>query len=401
MSSKLTAAAVERIKPNPEKRLEIPDGLLPGLYLIVQPTGGKSWAARYRYHGRPRKVTLGSYPALGLKEAREAARAALQNVAKGKDPAADRALQKAARPDTFEAVVADFIEKYAKKKTRSWRKTKRTLEREVVSQWGRRPIDSITRADVIDLLDSIMDEGKHYKANRVLGYVRKLFNWALERGIVETSPVANVSAPGKETRRDRVLGDDEIRAVWNGAEHLGYPFGGLVKMLLVTAQRREEVATMRWSHVDLDDAVWTLPREVTKSDRSHQVPLSPLALEILNHLPKMGEHLFSSGRRGDIPVSGYSVAKRRLDKLSGVADWRLHDLRRTAASGMAQLNTAPHVLSKVLNHASDGTGVTAIYNRYGYEVEKRYALEAWGQRLESIIRPADDEKVVPLRPGAG
>jgi integrase len=207
-----------------------------------------------------------------------------------------------------------------------------------------------------------------------------------------------VTAPGKEQKRDRTLSDNEIKEIWEGCDELGSPFGPFVRALLLTAQRREEVATMKWADLDLEDdePTWTLPREATKADRAHGVPLAPAVVEILQSVPEVGSYVFSTGRRGDKAISGFSAAKRRIDKLTGLDGWTFHDLRRTAASGMARLNVPPHVLSRVLNHSpGNAEGVTAIYNRHGYEPEKRQALDAWARHVQSLIKPTDD-KVVPF-----
>ncbi len=283
------------------------------------------------------------------------------------------------------------MEKHARRKTRRWQGTQQVFDHDVLPRWGTRQIASITRRDVLDLIDTMVERGSPVMANAVLATVRKMFNWAIERDIVDASPVAGVKPPTKVEQRDRVLDDNEIRDVWSACDGLGHPFGAMFKFLLVTAQRRGEVATMRWSDVDLDNAVWTLPRERTKADRAHQVPLPPQAVSILQGLPRFdGDYIFTT--RGHRPASGFSKAKTRLDALSAVSGWRLHDLRRTAASGMARLGTPINVLAKVLNHASSGAhgGVTAIYNRYGYEVEKRQALEAWSLHLEGLILSGAD-----------
>jgi integrase len=324
------------------------------------------------------------------------AREALRKVGRGVDPAEERkAAQEAATdPDTVAKVTAEFIQRYAKPKNRSWKETERIFERYVLPEWGKRPIENISRRDVIALLDSIMDQGSPYMANRVLANIRRFFNWCLERDILQATPVAKVKALAKEVSRDRILSDDEVRAVWRAWDAMGWPFGLAFKFLLVTGQRLNEVSTMRWSDANLENRLWTLPREFTKSDRLHEVPLSPLAVEILEAVPNMGEFVFTTN--GKTPISGFSKAKKRCDDLSGVRQWRLHDLRRTAASGMARLSIAPHVVEKVLNHAS-GTisGVAAVYNRHGYTDEKRAALNTWARTLEGIIRPTEGN-VIPL-----
>jgi integrase len=195
-----------------------------------------------------------------------------------------------------------------------------------------------------------------------------------------------------------VLVQDELAAVWRACDALGWPFGPLVQLLIVTAQRRDEVARMAWPDLDLERRLWTLPRKLTKADRVHDVPLSGLALEIIEGLPRIGDGLaFPANRaRSTRPVSGFSKAKARLDRLSGVAGWRLHDLRRTAASEMARLGHPPHVVAAILNHSPGSTqGITAIYNRHRYGDEKRIALAAWGRELERVLGRGD-AKVVAL-----
>jgi integrase len=399
---KLTAASVEALAAPANGQVDYFDQVLPGFVLRASAKGRKSWVVFYRVQAGPdkgklRRHTLGAYPMLSLAEARDKARHEMQAVANGGDPAREKREQRKAAPpkaSTFADVVESYIRLYAKRQTKTWAETERIFAKNVLPHWGHRPIESITRRDVIELLDGIMEEGADYKANRTLAAVRKLFNWVLQRDMIEASPVAQVEAPGKETKRDRVLSDDEIKDIWTGCDKLGWSFGPFVKLLLVTGQRRDEVAGMRWRDLDLDEATWTIPREMTKSDREHAVPLSPLAKDIIGTLPRLGTYVFTTRR--DRPISGYSVGKKRIDAAAGVTGWRLHDLRRTAASGMAKLNVAPHVLSRVLNHASASLqGVTAIYNRYGYEAEKRHALETWAHHIDGLIEP-QPENVVTL-----
>lgn len=398
-SQKLTARTIENAKAPANGRHEVWDTLVRGFGLRVTERGMKSWTLMYRINGRQRRLSLGGYPAYDLAEARDFAREALRLVGRGVDPADERkAAREAARSterDTVEKLVRQFIERHAKAKTRKWRDTERMFELYVLPKWGQQPLNSITRRDVIELLDGIMDQGKPYSANKVLSHVRRFFNWCVERDILDATPVAKVKSPAKEVSRDRVLSDDETVAVWRTCDSMGWPFGLAFKLMLVTGQRRDEVATMRWSDIDRESGIWTQPREVTKSDRLHEVPLSSLAVEILDAVPRLGDHVFTT--TGNTPVSGFSKAKRRCDKLSGVAGWRLHDLRRTCASGMARIGIAPHVVEKVLNHAS-GTisGVAAVYNRHGYTEEKRTALDAWARAIASTIRPGE-QNVIEMR----
>jgi integrase len=338
-----------------------------------------------------------------LGDARDEASKVLQRVERGEDPAAEKSaekIEKTADRSTVEAVVGDFIEKYAKRRNKGWKGAESMFNRDVIPRWGTKQITEVTRRDVVELLEAVVDRGSPYAANQTLAAVRKLFNWCLERSIVETSPVAGIKAPTKANERDRVLTDDEIKSVWAAFDTLGYPFGTIGKLLLITGQRRDEVASMRWADLDLENKVWTLPREMTKADRSHTVPLSPMAVDILTAVKKLykTECVFPSRTRKDRHVSGFSKAKDRVDTQSGVKDWRLHDLRRTAASHMARLGTPVNVLSKVLNHASSGAqgGVTAIYNRYGYEPEKRMALEAWSRYLDHLVNGTTLDNVVSI-----
>ena len=318
--------------------------------------------------------------------------------------------------DLVETVAATFIDRYAKKQTRekTWGETERILNREVVDPWRGRRLSAIKRADVHDLLDKIVDRGAPIVANRTLSALRRMCSWAVERGLVEASPCEKVRAPAAETSRDRVLTDDEIRAAWAAFEGVGWPFGPLAQLLLLTGQRLREVGEARWSEIDFAAKTWTIPKERAKNGIAHEVPLSEAALRILDALPRV-----EAGRRpaafiftanGRSAVSGFSRAKVAFDKamlaalrkaarepakVEAPGPWTMHDLRRTAASGMAGLGIAPHVVEAVLNHKSGSIkGVAAVYNRYSYGAEKRAALEAWGRYLDGLVTGAPAGNVV-------
>lgn len=405
MAAKLTDLSVEKRQADPAKRIEIADAVAPGLFLIVQPSGKKSWAVRYRAAGKSRKFTLGAYPAVSLKAAREGARKVIGKVAAGIDPAGEKrqARAEARKPkpehDLIEKVVETFVERHAKK-NRSWQETQRVLNREVVSLWRGRRLSEISRADVHELLDGIVDRGSPIMANRALAALRRMCGWAVERGLINASPCAGIKAPAAEKSRDRVLSDDELKAVWQGAQAIGWLFGAVVQLLILTGQRREEVAGMRWSEIDFEARVWTLPRERSKNNQAHTVPLSELALEILKALPRAeGKAGIVFSTKGNAPVSGFSRAKDRIDRFIGeAAHWTLHDLRRTFASGAARLGIAVHVVEAVLNHRS-GTirGIAAVYNRYSYDSEKRVALEAWARYVAGLTSGDPAGNVVELR----
>jgi integrase len=413
---KLTDLFVERAKPPPHGRIEYFDAAFPGLALRITDNGGKSWCAFYRFKGRLRRFTMGRYPAIKPAQARREAAAALERVREGVDPAEEKQAQREMRTpetDTFGAVALDYVERHHGKNSRksTYLEAKRDIERNVLPKWRNRPIASISRRDVLDLIDGIIARGAEVQANRTLARLRALFNWAIEKDRVAVSPVARMKLPTQEHARDRVLSDDELRWLWQACDQAGWPFGPLVKLLLLTAQRRDEVAGMEWSEIDLLKRVWTLPRHKAKNDRVHEVQLSDAAIEVLRSLPRMGDGLVftTTGKR---PISGFSKAKRRLDaamhkanrvelstkKGTSIPEWTLHDLRRTAATGMAKLKISPHVTDKVLNHVS-GTisGVAAIYNRFEYLDERRDALDAWSRHVGNLIVPADTNVITLAR----
>src|SRR4051794_32003614 len=239
MPKALTAQSVERLKPDSTKQLQVPDGLLPGLYLVLQPSGSRSWAVRYRHAGTPRKLTLGGYPVLDLARARAEARTALQAVAQGRDPAREKQeAKRSARDekDTVAAQVESFLARHTRKnnKARTAEEVERVFKLHVLPVWGERRVQEITRRDVVDLLDGIVDAGKPVAANRTLAAVRKFFNWLIDRSVLDASPVVRVKAPTPEKSRDRVLSDDELRLIWRAASRMGGPFGAFIQTLMLT-----------------------------------------------------------------------------------------------------------------------------------------------------------------------
>ncbi|HWB48618.1 MAG TPA: site-specific integrase [Stellaceae bacterium] len=419
---KLTQAAVDRLRPPTTGRAEYFDTQLPAFGLRISATGRKSWIVMYRVSGKLVRETLGPFARIPkVDKARELARESMRQAQAGVHPVeARRAAKSAVReaPDTFGAVADLFVERYARRNTRplTCAETQRLIERELKPMWGDKPIRDIGRKDVIALLDNIVDRGSPVMANRALAHTRRLFNWARERAIVETNPAAGLSKPTPEVQRDRILSDREIRLFWRACGDIGWPFGPLFRLLLVTAQRRSEVAGLLWPELHLADRQWVIPRERAKNDREHVVYLSDLALGIIGRLPRFEQASRDGEERpqaadlvftttGETAVSGISKAKERLDAKmlellrkelmdagedpnnALVGKWVLHDLRRTAATGMAALNVAPHVVDRILNHVS-GTirGVAAVYNRHAYLEERKAGLEAWGGHLIRLVR---------------
>ena len=390
--AKLTTKAIDALKPAQARR-EIADDLARGLYLVLQPSGAKGWAVRYRANGKPVKETIGRYPDLSLADAREQARDRLATVALGVDPreAARQAQQADAqrRSRTFAAVAEEFIDLHAKRRNRSWRYAESVLQRDAIPHWGERPIDEIKRRDVAKVIDMIATK-RPYAARHLLANVRKLFNWAMEREIVEANPAAGIKAPIRIAQRDRVLSDDELRRVWLAADAAGYPFGSFVQMLILTGCRRNEIAGMRWN--DIDGDTLTIAAERYKTGRAHVVPLSRLALDVLASVPRIEGRAHVFPGRGDVAMSGFSKRLKALTTAAGV-DFALHDLRRTVRTGLSRLRVPFEVAERVLGHVPPG--VSQHYDHFGYLDEKRIALESWARHVDGLINP-QPANVVPM-----
>jgi integrase len=404
MAKPLTVKALENLKPAGHRR-EVSDGGMPGLYFVIQPSGKQSWAYRYRFNGRPRKWTIGPCPAIDLRTARELAREALRKVAAGADPCTEKKAAKAAALvptglDLIETVTSRFVAQHAKRKLRpaTAREIGRLLEKEVVAPWRGRRLSQIGRADIHGLLDGIVARGSPVTSNRVLAWFRRMCAWAIERGLIEVSPCAGIRAPAAETSRDRVLSDDELKAVWRAADALETPYNGFVKLLILTGARRSEVAGMCWKEVDLGAKHWTLPAARAKNATEYQIPLSDAAVQILQALPRIGDSDLVFTLSGRVPIRGFHNIKTRIDALMPAGPpWTLHDLRRSFASGCARLGIAIHIVEAALNHKSGSIrGIAAIYNRYDYCTEKRTAMAAWARHVEAIVSGETAANVVEL-----
>jgi integrase len=260
----------------------------------------------------------------------------------------------------------------------------------------------IRRRDVLDVLDSVVERGSPVLANRLLARLKHFFKWTVERGILEASPVLGLRPPSPESPRDRVLTDHELRAVWKAAEDFGYPFGAAIQLLILTGQRRSEVLEAEWSEIDLPGRLWTVPRERSKTDSAHLVPLSDAAADLLSELPRVGTRLVFT-TNGTAPFSGVSKAFECLDLRVAehlgcpIPQWRPHDLRRTFASGCARLGIPVHVIERALNHTS-GTfgGIVGVYQRHEYAEERRRAMDAWGTHLVRLVgKESTDADTLP------
>jgi integrase len=384
MKAKLTELGVARLKPPQSGRLEVWDRTLPAFGLRITAAGARSYVVAIRKPGakNPSRIKVGEPGRISLADARNTARELMA------DPGFLDAEQKATE-DTVAGMAAEYVERHLKRNTRRWRDAEQMLARDVLPQWGTRRAKDITRRDVVDLTDGIVDRSP-VSSNRVLSLIRRVCNWAVARGIIEVNPAAGIKPPHREHPRDRTLTDDEIRALWAAWETMGYPFGTIQQLLLMTAQRRGEVAAMRWDQLDLEATTWRLASADTKTAKEHVLPLSPPVVDILRKVPRFvgTPLLFPANRVGSgRPVSGFSKAKVATDRLSGVSGWTWHDLRRSAATGMARLNVPPHVCERILNHSGSGmmSAIARVYNVHSYQAEMGIALNAWARQVDRII----------------
>jgi integrase len=385
------------------------DSQVPGFGVRVSDTGRRTFILVTRFPGsnNPTRRAIGEYGAITLADAREKARAWLEMIRRGVDPREEQERQRIAeqrtRENSFRAVCEDFF-RLALAKQRKGPEVKQDIEREFISQWGGRPITEITQHDIVRVLDAVVERGKLYQAHNLLGHIRRLFNWAIARGVygLDRSPCDRMKPReviGAKASRTRVLNDAELRALWAATEQLGYPYGPMFRLLALTGQRRGEVAEARWSEFDLEKRLWVIPAERMKMATAHVVPLTDEAIAILRALPRFnrGEHLFST-TFGIKSVNDFSKAKLRLDELmlgelGNLPPFVIHDIRRTMRTGLSALPVPDLVRELVIAHTKPG--LHKVYDQHAYVDEKRRALELWAGRLRDIVTPPP-ENVVKL-----
>ena len=406
----LTDAYIKRIKPPVSGRKEYFDKLLPGFGLRVTDKGNKSYVVFYRVGGKQRRVTLGSIYELTLAEARDQARNHKISAKGGVDLVAAQEAEKRETErvelGTFRAVADIYIEDYCKPNTRTWKETERMFKKYILPKFGKTPVDEISRAQVRNLIKHVVNNNGPVMANRVAGVIRSMYSWmAREEDYEGDNPARGIAAPNyTENKRDRYLDHDEIKSLLLACDKMGWPFGPYFKFLLLTGQRKNE--TVRLKRSDIKGDTWTIPKEIAKNGERHLVPLTGPAIELLESSPQLGEYIFTT--TGDKPLAGFSKAKRRCEKLIAeqrkkddlppMERWTIHDLRRTAASGMAEMRIPPRVVEKILNHTGGViSGVAAIYNRHGYDEEKREALTAWSNKIGAIMNPDEPMNVTSIK----
>jgi integrase len=395
----------------PGKRDLYLDAIVPGLALRVTDRGHKSFVLVTRYPSNPAHPTpraLGDcyipkdgdpprnreirHGALTLVEARQKARGWFELIGRGIDPKVEEARQRAAEQrrqvNTFAAVAAEFLDRHAnglKKRVEA----RRIIESEFVKRWGPRPVTDIMPEEIAIAIRAIVERGSPYQAHNALGYIRRLYSWAIgthQFGVV-SSPVEQLKPKdliGRRKARERTLSDYELRTVWNAAGAIGYPYGPLFRLLILTGQREREVADMRWSEIDIEKRLWTIPAARMKGGRAHEVPLTLGAQALFRGLPRFtdGENVFTT-TGGAKPVNGFSKAKARMDRLTGVSGWVIHDLRRTMRTHLSALPVQDLVRELVIAHARPG--LHKVYDQHAYRDEKRYCLELWEERMISIV----------------
>ena len=387
----MTVTWIDSLKPN-EKQVDYFDQKQPGLVLRVG-RRDKVWYLVYRVKGqeRKRRLRIGIYPSCKLSEAREKAHADINKAKGGEDPALEIKEERDALE--FNSFVNLFYEQWDAGD--DWKKeARRLLDRDVLPRLGKRKTKDIRRRDIIWLMDEISKRGADTTARRTLAVVRKILNWAVDREVIEVNPAFRVKGPGKERKKERVFTRDEVKKFWEGLDSakLDTSTRLALKFILVTGQRPGEVRSMKWDDIESETRIWTLPK--TKSGRTHRVPLGSFAQELIDTSPKIAPYVFA-GRSSDKPMASSSLASAMRNSIAEMEDVNPatpHDLRRTAGTLMAEAGVPRLVISKVLNHAEGG--VTAIYDRHGYDNEKSDALNRLETTLRGLLSMEAESKIV-------
>jgi len=406
MKTKLTDRFIRTRKPPASGRLIVTDTAVPGLSLRINPASNKNpeglrfWLLRYRpRHQARRSSVLGPYPALSLADARQRAGDIVNAANKGIDLLAEeerhaeerRKVEAMAR--TIREVGDDYLA-HVKGQLKSYRGVESRFRNHIFPGLGHRLIGDVRRADVVDLLDKLQhNDGLRHMTNRVRESLICLFGYAIERQLVETNPAAGTKRRKVEMPRERILSSSELRILWQALDRIPNPGRSYVRVSMLTGCRREEGRAMQWSELDLAGHLWSLPSPRTKSGRPHEVPLSDAATEIIAAMPRRGPYVFTiDGKR---PMTVHQI-KARLARESGIQDWRLHDLRRTLRSGLAELGVRYEIAERVIGHAMPQLERT--YNVFTYREEKREALETWARHLAVVVTDGlAAPNVVPLR----
>lgn len=397
---RLTDAGIRRLTAK-KVRYEVWD-TEPGLGLRIAPSGRKSFVYLYRFEGKPRRMTLGVFPRVSLADARVEVAQAVQKLERDIDPGTEKiAARKEARDaESFAELADEFIRRHAKPNLKSWKDVQRQLAVDAIPAWGKRKARYIARRDVIELIDCIMDRGAPVTANRTLALLKQVFKFGVQRDILEVSPAVLVDRPFREKERTVVLEEDEIGTFWNGLDkaNMTEDVRIALRLCLVTGQRRAEVAGL--SHGEINGDWWELPAERSKNGKAHRIFLSPLAKRLIKEAS--GEGFLFPARKaagsGQIvpiqPVALINAISTNRDAL-GSKRFTVHDLRRTVATRMAQIKISRFDISRVLNHTD--SDVTARYDKYAYDPQKKAALLKWARRIQWILSGNESGKVVSIK----
>jgi integrase len=437
----LTAAGVEKMKPDPGKRLWVRDAGSQALYLVIQQSGFKSWAMAFRKRGRDgvERLFLGPLdlsgrrpdgePVIGqpltLVAARRLAAKINSDRAAGVDVVGRHRTEKHERRvalveasvSTFAAVARDFVVEHARPKTRGWVGTARSLGLDddlsirpgsLADRWRDRDVKTVSASDLFSVIEEARrigapgvkprhDGPSEARSRKLHAALSQMLSWALRQRRIEANPIAAIHPPSVPKGRDRVLTNAEIRSFWAASDALKEPLGGVLRLLLLTGARLNEIARLRWDEVSEDGTTLTISSDRVKNGRAFVLPLAPKAQAIVAAMPRVGAHVFSVNSIRPVVIG--SAVKVQLDAVMGadVAPWVVHDLRRTCATHMAEIGVQPHIVEACLNHVSGHkAGVAGTYNRAAYSQEKRAALELWADRVETIVS-GEPARVVPIR----
>ena len=381
---KMTTPSVAKLELPPGRSdIIFWDDSLPGFGLRIRAGGSRTWLVQYR--AGPKKIRrqkIGDANRVRLDQARLEARQILAKVELGNDPQRAK-LQARQEAEYFSRQASRYLELVSKARTKP--KSHIERQRHIQRDWkvfDAMPVHEISRRDIAIRLGEISSSHGPVAANRSRSTLSAFFSWALGEGLVEQNPVVGTNKQVEERARKRVLDDAELRSIWKAL--VDDQYSQIVGLLILTGQRRQEVAGMTWQEVDLENGVWTLPAKRTKNGIEHDVPLSRQAMQILAGVEQRKDREFIFGI-GEGPFSGFSRCKARFDKRCGVAGWTLHDLRRTMVTGMNEVGVAPHVVEAVINHVSGfRSGVAGIYNRAKYTTEKKNALQMWADYITAL-----------------
>jgi integrase len=414
---KLTDAKVRSLKAK-TKRYEVWETGRSGFGLRVSTSSNKSWFYFYRIEGKNRRMTLGVYPEMTVEKAHSAHAKAREQRIKGIDPnelLIQSNIEHRGSP-TVSQLVNEYIEKWARPRKRTWAEDARMLSKDVVPHLGKRKAKDIKRRDIVLLIDEIVERGSPITANRTLRIIKKMFSFAVKRGVLDASPCVEIDPPAKENQRERILNEEEIKMFWFGLDKAKMSEGTklVLRLLLITAQRKGEVSQAEWSEIDFKNRWWTIPKERSKNERTHRVALSPMAIDILKQAKTLSEDsrwIFPSSKGQSITPRSISRAVRNNSEKTPngnpkhtppygdffkIDHFTPHDLRRTATSMMTSMEIAELDVSKVLNHTIQ-TVTNKHYNHYSYDKEKQKAMGVWDRKLTDILTGKSSGKVIPLK----